>query len=618
MRQYRLRRSQRGAIGILSAVTLVLVIVMLALVIDSSRLYLAKRNVQRIADLAALEAASRGGVCTPAGQMTSAQAQQAAVQSATRNQFNPSLPKHTLTSKIGVIVQDATGRRRLSETIPAGQPTDGVEVNVSHRVASSIVANLASLIPGSSMASEVDIRASATAQRMAQASLSVGSGLLNLQSGTSPLLNPIINGLLNGNVDLGVLTPAGVAAANVELLSFLELLRVRANVATLEQVLKADIGVLPFVSVLGELINQKASVNTKLNQASFLNVGAVGVTLGQLLGVETGTSREALKTNINLVELLKVGAFAANGERAIDLNVDLLKLPNISKLISDNRGNITVPGGIVAYPTGTTKPLASAKLQVTELPQFAYGPPGKDSTGKWLTQAKTGQLNLTLVLNDEPLGILNIGGLLKVKLDLAVHIGLAKGEAALKSISCSNPGEIVVAASSSTDQITISGANRNDPAHISVTIAGLNLVNLKVVVDHQLLGTDSKELKFSYNPLTGAISPAKQSISSSVNLQLPKLKVLSYEETYDRVEECNVPLLGFVLCPINEIIVKILHWTVSNLFNLLGGLTDVLNLILSAVSKLLLDPILRLLGITLGYAEVSVHGVSQIPAQLVR
>lgn len=621
MQQYHLHTRQRGAIGIFGAVTLIIIVAMLALVIDSSRLYLERRNLQRVADLAALEAASRGGICAVQGQMTQSLADQAARQSAVRNGFSPGVGSRTLSARVGIIGQQPDGRRHLVSA-QAGKPIDGVEVNVSRQVPSSIVANLASLFPGSGYSSTTTIGASATAQRLAQASLSVGSGLLSLVSGNSPLLNPLLNGLLDGDVDLKVLTPQGIAAANLELLSFLELLRARANAGSIEEILKTDIGVLPFISVLGELINQKAAVNTKLNNARLLTAGAVGVTVGQLLGLDAANSREALNTRVNLVELLTVAAVVANGKRSVDLDINLLALPNANTLIWNNRNQAgTIPGaGFVPPPpvTGLTKPLVGASLQVTELPQYAYGPPGRDSQNQWLTKAQTGQFALVLKLSDEPLGLLNIGGLIRVKLDMAVRIELAKGQAALKSISCASPAEVVIAANSAADAISITKANSSAPAEIAVTIAGINLLHLKLKTTANLLGDKSADLKFSYNPTTKSISPAMQKIATPINVQLPILQADLVTPTFETITECSVPLLGFLVCPIANVVVTIVNLTVASLINILGGVTQVANLILNALSKMLLQPLLDLLGIEIGYAQVKLHGVDHVPAQLVR
>lgn len=61
----RLGSSQRGAIGLMAAGTLAVALVFMLLAVDSGRLYLEKRKLQSIADTSALEAASRGGLCTP-------------------------------------------------------------------------------------------------------------------------------------------------------------------------------------------------------------------------------------------------------------------------------------------------------------------------------------------------------------------------------------------------------------------------------------------------------------------------------------------------------------------------------------------------------------------------
>lgn len=73
---------QRGAIGLMAALTLGMALLFLLLVIDSSRLYVEKRKLQSVADTAALEAANRGGQCA-----SSTTANDYATQNATRNGF---------------------------------------------------------------------------------------------------------------------------------------------------------------------------------------------------------------------------------------------------------------------------------------------------------------------------------------------------------------------------------------------------------------------------------------------------------------------------------------------------------------------------------------------------
>lgn len=54
---------QRGAIGLIGALALGTAVLCTLVVVDSGRLYLDQRELQRVADNAALEAVARGGNC---------------------------------------------------------------------------------------------------------------------------------------------------------------------------------------------------------------------------------------------------------------------------------------------------------------------------------------------------------------------------------------------------------------------------------------------------------------------------------------------------------------------------------------------------------------------------
>ena len=64
---------QRGAVMIMAAGFMLLGVLCLALVVDTGRLYLNKRNLQRVIDVAALEVASRGGQCDDGSALAIAQ-----------------------------------------------------------------------------------------------------------------------------------------------------------------------------------------------------------------------------------------------------------------------------------------------------------------------------------------------------------------------------------------------------------------------------------------------------------------------------------------------------------------------------------------------------------------
>ena len=59
------RHHQRGAFSVIAAVMLLPLLAFMALVVDSGRLYMEKRVLQKAADTAALEAVARHGNCRP-------------------------------------------------------------------------------------------------------------------------------------------------------------------------------------------------------------------------------------------------------------------------------------------------------------------------------------------------------------------------------------------------------------------------------------------------------------------------------------------------------------------------------------------------------------------------
>ena len=105
-------QQQRGAIGLMAAVTLGMVLLFMLLVVDSGRLYLEQRKLQRVADMAVLEAVSRGGTCS----LTLPNAQSLAEENAKRNNFIPGGAQQIATA-CGTLETNATTQVRSSRKI---------------------------------------------------------------------------------------------------------------------------------------------------------------------------------------------------------------------------------------------------------------------------------------------------------------------------------------------------------------------------------------------------------------------------------------------------------------------------------------------------------------------
>ncbi|WP_437882600.1 pilus assembly protein TadG-related protein [Pseudomonas sp. LRF_L74] len=576
---------QRGAIGLMAVVLLGLLLLFVALAVDSGRLYMEKRTLQRVADMAALEAANLGGECAAAGvTWNNATAQGRALQSALRNGFAPGA-NATLEATIGGVVIGSDAKRDLNASATL---VDGVKVKVRKKVA-------ASLIFGGLFGATVELPAEAIARRTAVASFTVGSGLLRLDGSASPLLAPVLKGVLDGNVNLGVLTPQGIATANVSLLDFLDLLQAQAGIGTLDELLDTRIGVLPYVQVVGSLMKTSGLSSVDLSGAKLLNLPGVTTTLGQVLGLAAGTGREALKTTVNLFDLLTVGAIAANGTRSVELALSVANL-------------------------------ASATLEITEAPKFASGPAGIDpATGTWRTQASTGQMSLVLKVNPSLSKLLPIGtNVIDADVDIAVRVGLAEATAGLKSIQCTNPGRVEIEAQTSTDSIALtSSSSKSNPGSIRLSVGALTILNadLKLGGNSAVIGSASGTLAYtvtttanSNGTLSKTITPNPQTLYSPVSVSLPSVVVDNVQILYS---QC-VPTVLNLGCLLNGVIQYATNAVVQAVLALAGGPDALLNMAVSQLSSAILNPLLTALGIKVGFADVTLEDVHLSSPQLVR
>lgn len=314
--------SQRGAIGLMAVTTLMLALVFLMLALDSGRLYLTKRNAQRVADMAALEVILRSGQCNT-------QADQQARESAQlRNGFDLSVDGRDFTVTCG-----QTGVEGLLRTFVAQSQGPAVKVVVSETVP-------ASLVLGGLFGQQVVISAEAVALGGASIGrLAIRNQLLSINSDRSLLLNRVVGGLLGGNLNVGLAGWQGLAGANVNLLSFLDELKVELGLGagTYEQVLNTEVGVGRLVEVAAAALRRSgnaADVTTNA-LAALVSIGAIvppdaiRVRLADILTVRQGVQEAALDVGLNALQLIEAMAQLANSKNAVELEVPI-NLPGLA------------------------------------------------------------------------------------------------------------------------------------------------------------------------------------------------------------------------------------------------------------------------------------------------
>lgn len=410
---------QRGAFSILAAGTLLMSLMFLVITLDSGRLYMEQRRLQKIADTAAIESISRieNGNC-----LTSpTDADLFARDNAARNSFLTDAKQSMnvscvdLTSENGLIV---VNKNKEGGTVEGR----AVQVETYHEVPASLIIKAQSIF--SSIPTTVKLSASAVAEReKPSAAFSVGSQLLRLE-----------NNKLLGQV----LTAVGV---NPEVLT---------------------------------LLDKDGLVSAKITPAGLLKALGVNVGIHELKALSPQGLVDLVNTKVGLLgisELLNASAEVVGNTAAVGLDLDLLRQKILSSpLIEDIRVNLLDYGeqpGLLTLDTHSTDPIGSAldatinlgeilstaifigvheagrgivipslnllgqtvELGIVEPPSIGIGPVG--------TTAYNAQIRLYIGVDTDNIPVLSLLlRILNTRVNLPIWIDLVSGHGTLDKISC--------------------------------------------------------------------------------------------------------------------------------------------------------------------------------------
>ena len=320
---------QRGAIGLVAALTLGLAMMFMLLVLDSGRLYLEQRKLQRVADVAALEAVTRDGDC-----LANLTAARYATESATRNGLTVA-DGITLTTTCGVL---QTGADKLRSFTPDASKKAAIRVIATRVVPTSIAAGVGALFSPGPVSLNTRLTATAVgapAVLPPLAMLTIGSTALVVDSSKSAALNLLLGKMLGGSLNLSAVGWQGLVDTNINLLSYLNQLALDVNVSAgnytellnkkikLTQLLDTAITVL---QAGGTTTNVAVSGLTDLKVVA----GSTELALGQLLQLQTGTPSSALNTHLQVFQLVEAFVQLANSQNGIVVDLPL----NIPALVN--------------------------------------------------------------------------------------------------------------------------------------------------------------------------------------------------------------------------------------------------------------------------------------------
>jgi len=326
-------RQQHGAIGLMAAVTLGMVLLFMLLVVDSGRLYLEQRKLQRVADMAVLEAVTRAGNCT--GTSTAAGF---ANQSAIRNSFTPGSVQKVSTT-CGTL---STNSSQLRVFTADATKSDAIRVIATTTVPTSVAGGLWSLFSKNGFNLNTNLTASAVGSTPGPtlAQISIRTTLATVDSSQSPLLNNLFTGLLGGNVAISAVGWDGLVKADINLLQYLNQLAVNLNVKAGDYttLLTTNATVTDFIkaaATVAKLNGATADVQTALTNLQVAAIKNTPIKVGDLLQLQTGTSTAGLDTNLNLFSVIQAAIQIANKNNAaaVSLPVNVLGLAKVTTTV---------------------------------------------------------------------------------------------------------------------------------------------------------------------------------------------------------------------------------------------------------------------------------------------
>ena len=374
-------RRQSGAVAMLGALWLMIAVICLA-TIDIGNVFWQKRELQKIADLAALAGAS--------GPLASSCSSNKSASAYLNASANGLLADDLLETAIGKWIASNSGNDNKGFEVAGAKSKEvnACKVNIKRNVPYLFIFF-------ASGSEERTVSAAAIARQTPQlAKITARTTLLSLNTDDS-ILSPVLKGLLGTTVNINAIGWRGLANIDLDLLQYLNLLAAKLNVKAGDYTglldVNTNVGVL-----LGAMIELVQKDSTASAQVAVLEkifaavkVSPVSVKLSQLLNLGAGLNDTALDAKVNLLDLVSSSILLANSKNAA--NVDL----GISLLIANVR----------------------LKLKVIEPPQWALGNPAVD-----VIQAKTAQIQL----NTEASLIVPLVATVDLKLKLEVASGTAK------------------------------------------------------------------------------------------------------------------------------------------------------------------------------------------------
>ena len=315
-----LRHLQQGAVALIAALWMGVALSCL-MVLDIGNLFWQQRELQKMADFAAI-----AGAADPATTCTTLSISNAS--------SNGLAATDQLQVQYGHWQPNASGQRSTYFVAGTAAVVNACRATVQRTVPYFFVWPAAEGGRRSLQATAIAI------QRPQFARLSVRSKLVTIQSDSDALLlNALVGGLLGGGLNVSALGWNGLLGAQIDLLEFLDALALKVGVdaGDYDRLLSTQVSVNQVLETVLEVMQRSTSTAGVTVQALQSLVGAsaavpgMQLQLDQLLKLQSGLALAALSTSLNVLDLVQATVQVGNGNNAMAGAVDIpLGLANVA------------------------------------------------------------------------------------------------------------------------------------------------------------------------------------------------------------------------------------------------------------------------------------------------
>lgn len=520
-------RDERGAVAVIMGVGVTLVLLLVAaFAVDLGMQRTARRDMQALADVVALDLARNLDGRTRSALAATMDAEMA--KSVARNDDTLGQAPE-MTWDLGKMVDGEY------------EPVGASEVPTAVKVTADTTIDFA--FDGITGVASGDAARAAVAQSEGGACFSIGSYAARVDTGASPVLGPLL-GALGSNINVSAIDYNGLANAHIKLL---DLLGVNAGVGTMQALIEGGqlLSLGDFYLATAEVLSKEGkAAYASLLQSMAVGLDDVDLNVGDLLDLGTGGSN-GLDADLNLLDLVTAAAAAATGENALvvpQANVNLGPLANVGVNLSAIEAPRLACGRKNQVSAESTQVRVNLSASAAKLDLALVGKTDITLSGSVnvaqakgaLTDVRCSPTGLTIVVSD---GLLNVDLALEVTV-YALGIPVIGGPITIKgSTTTSGTANIEITSDGDYDVPTTIGSGSSGLPTLAVDTSGVKLIGLPlgVVLAPIINGLVSGLV----NPLVSALD---------TNLLSPLLNTLGIDlsgaDIYKfRTPKCDVPKL---------------------------------------------------------------------------